>query len=97
MRKHGFILFMDKTGLWCAAPPGFRDLIRDPMGRGRTKRDAVSQLLLCRQFMERAAMTGWRPTLSDFWVVRNALQRGSSKTDRRLCTRYVEQPHLYVV
>jgi hypothetical protein len=41
-RGHGhFILFSDKAGGWCAAPPNFLDLVAHPAGWGRTAEGAI--------------------------------------------------------
>jgi hypothetical protein len=36
-----FIIFSDKAGCWCAAPPNFVDLVAHPTGWGRTAEDAT--------------------------------------------------------
>jgi hypothetical protein len=69
MREHGFILFQDMAGMWCAAPPGFRDLVHDPSGWGKTPADAVQRLLARADYQERAFTAGWNPRLQDFTVI----------------------------
>ena len=54
-----FILFQHCSGEWCAAPPGFRNLLRDPIGRGETRVEAVRELLGHPEFVERARKGEW--------------------------------------
>jgi hypothetical protein len=63
-----FILFRDHIGRWCAAPPGFRDILRDPIGTGETRIEAMQALLVHPDFVHRARMGEWaeRPGYSDF-------------------------------
>ena len=58
-RQLRFILFRDRTGTWCAAPPGFRNLVRDPTGWGETRSEAVSELLSHPEFIHRAQRGEW--------------------------------------
>jgi len=58
-RQLRFILFRDRTGSWCAAPPGFRNLVRDPTGWGDTRSDAVRELLAHPEFIHRAQRGEW--------------------------------------
>src|SRR5687767_8052845 len=69
MRRYGFILFQDLAGMWCAAAPGFRDLVIDPAGWGKTREDAVQRLLANAEYRRRAELTGWAPAIRDFMVV----------------------------
>jgi hypothetical protein len=69
MRRYGFILFQDRAGMWCAAPPGFRDLVIDPAGWGKTREAAVQRLLANAEYRRRARLTGWAPALRDFMIV----------------------------
>lgn len=63
-----FILFQHSSGAWCAAPPGFRNLLLDPVGLGETRIDAVQGLLRHPEFQERARKGEWVrwPRLLDF-------------------------------
>ena len=62
-----FILFRDDAGMWCAAPPTFRDLMFDPTGWGETRVDAISDLLRDREFLWGVKRGEWVfPTLADF-------------------------------
>jgi hypothetical protein len=54
-----FILFQHSSGVWCAAPPGFRNLLLDPVGSGETRIHAVRQLLSHPEFQERARKGEW--------------------------------------
>ena len=69
MRDGVFILFQDAAGLWCAAPPGFRDLIHDPTGWGKTREEAVERLLARPDYQALAQSAGWCPSLRDFVIV----------------------------
>jgi hypothetical protein len=53
-----YILFRDSVGYWCAAPPGFRNLVFDPTGWGRTREDAISALLAHPEFQDRLVVDG---------------------------------------
>jgi len=69
MGSHGrFILFRDRNGSWCAAPPGFRNLVRDPTGWGATRVEAVRQLLAHPEYVHRAQQREWprNPGLAAF-------------------------------
>lgn len=62
-----FTLFEDAAGVWCAAPPGFRNVLLDPVGWGSTRREAVACLLDHPDFQERARICGWgTPRVRDF-------------------------------
>jgi hypothetical protein len=67
-RQDPFILFRERADVWCAAPPGFRDPWRDPIGRGRTRVEAVRELLAHPAFVRRAKMREWplQPGLGAF-------------------------------
>ena len=69
MNEIGFILFQNDAGVWCAAPPGFRNADDDFVGWGETDRQAVKSLLARPDYQNRAAAAGWKPTLCDFAVV----------------------------
>jgi hypothetical protein len=61
-----FILFRDGE-LWCAAPPGFRNLALDPAGWGSTRDEAISNLCRDREFQARAREQKWpEPKIEDF-------------------------------
>ena len=63
-----FLLFHDDEGNWFAAPPGFQTLLRHPIGRGRTRIEAVQDLLAHPDFIDRAKRGEWapEPRLADF-------------------------------
>jgi hypothetical protein len=62
-----FILFRDQDGFWCAAPPGFVDLVEHPTGWGRTAEDAIIDLLRQPEFHNRASRGEWLlPRAVDF-------------------------------
>ena len=67
-----FLLFHDADGHWYAAPPGFQTLLRHPLGRGRTRLEAVENLVAHPEFIHRARMGEWspEPRLSDFVEMR---------------------------
>ena len=67
MKCAPFILFRHRSD-WCAAPPGFRNLLRDPIGHGQTRVEAIHELLTHPQFILRAQMGEWplRPGLGAF-------------------------------
>ena len=69
MRDGAFILFQDSAGLWCAAPPGFRDLLHDPTGWGKSREEAVRRLLSRADYQARAEVAGWKPGMRDFVIV----------------------------
>ena len=54
-----FKLFRDQAGAWCAAPPGFRNLLTHPIGRGRTRTEAIRELLSHPEFVQRARLGEW--------------------------------------
>ena len=54
-----FILFLHSSGAWCAAPPGFRNLLLDPVGLGETPMDAVRELLCHPEFVQRSSKGEW--------------------------------------
>jgi len=65
--SHHFILFKDGTGIWCAAPPGFRDPVVDPAGWGATREEAVWNLTAQQEFQARAHRECWPDiTVADF-------------------------------
>jgi hypothetical protein len=55
-----------------AAPPGFQTLLRHPTGRGRTRLEAIEDLVVHPEFIHRARMGEWspEPRLSDFVEMR---------------------------
>jgi len=57
--SNAFILFLHSCGTWCAAPPGFRDLLLDPVGLGETRIDAVRALLSHPEFVQRSSKGEW--------------------------------------
>ena len=63
-----FLLFNDDQGHWYAAPPGFQTLLRHPIGRGRTRLEAVDALVAHPEFIHRAQVGEWSPgpRLEDF-------------------------------
>ena len=71
-----FCLFED-GGLWCAVPPGFNDFDEDPIGWGRTQREAVQNLVGSAEFRTRAAREGWNmnPSAADFTVLDRSAER----------------------
>ena len=54
-----FILFQHSTSVWCSAPPGFRNLVLDPIGRGETRVEAVRELFRHPEFVARAQKGEW--------------------------------------
>lgn len=61
-----FILFRDGE-LWCAAPPGFRNLALDPAGWGNTREEAIANLRRDQEFQARAREQKWpEPTVEEF-------------------------------
>jgi len=58
-RHSSFLLFRNGSEGWCAAPPGFRNLLRDPVGCGPTRADAVSDLFAHPEYVLRAKMGEW--------------------------------------
>jgi hypothetical protein len=72
MGRHArFILFRDRNGAWCAAPPGFCNLVRDPTGWGATRVEAVRELLAHPEYVHRAQRGEWprNPGLAAFLEV----------------------------
>jgi hypothetical protein len=57
--SNAFILFLHSCGTWCAAPPGFRNLLLDPVGLGETRIDAVRALLSHPEFVQRSSKGEW--------------------------------------
>ena len=66
--KNTFLLFQHSADTWCAAPPGFHDVLRDPVGQGSTRVEAVDALLAHPEFIHRAKLGEWplEPGLGDF-------------------------------
>ena len=66
--QNRFILFRDRNSAWCAAPPGFHNLMRDPTGWGETRVEAVRQLLAHPEYIHRAQRGEWprNPGLAAF-------------------------------
>src|SRR6266446_636395 len=62
-RLKPFILFLHSSGAWCAAPPGFRNLLLDPVGLGETRMDAVRELLSHPEFVQRSSKGEWPPCI----------------------------------
>jgi hypothetical protein len=50
-----FLLFQHRSGAWCATPPGYRNLLQDPLGWGPSRVEAVRDLLCHLEFLARAA------------------------------------------
>jgi hypothetical protein len=67
-----FLLFHGDDGQWYAAPPGFQTLLRHPVGRGRTRVEAIDDLVAHPEFIHRARMGEWspEPRLADFVELR---------------------------
>jgi hypothetical protein len=66
-RQFRFVLFVDSSGTWFAAPPRFRNFLRDPIGVGDSRENAVAALLTNPELRGRAKGKGWNiPTLADF-------------------------------
>jgi hypothetical protein len=64
-----FILFLDDSGTWWAAPPNFEET--DPIGMGKTPREAMNSLLHNPFFQERVFMGEWKiPAWDDFVRIR---------------------------
>ena len=68
MRHAPFFLFRNRSDAWCAAPPGFRNFLRDPIGYGQTRVEAISDLLAHPEFILRAKKGEWplQPSLEAF-------------------------------
>ena len=67
-----FILFQELDGTWCAAPPSFRTSLLDPVGRGNTRQEAITNLLRDRECQELIREQDWtEPTADDFLEVRS--------------------------
>jgi hypothetical protein len=56
-----FLLFKNDKAEWFAAPPGLQTLLTHPVGRGRTAREAVGNLVAHPEFIQRASMGEWTP------------------------------------
>jgi hypothetical protein len=97
MRKHGFVLFQDMVGMWCAAPPGFRDLMHDPSGWGKTRDEAVQRLLARADYQERAFTAGWNPRLRDFTIVPPPLENLDALEQDGLRVAARDAPRLHPV
>jgi hypothetical protein len=81
---HRFILFEDRTGTWCAAPPGFRDPVVDPVGWGATREEAVLNLTGQHEFQERAHRECWPDiTIADFIEVPEPTSAGLEDDPKR--------------
>jgi hypothetical protein len=57
------MLFLHSSGAWCAAPPGFRSLLLDPIGVAKTRVEAVHGLLCHPEFVERSSKGEWPPCM----------------------------------
>src|SRR5580692_8160257 len=77
MSRHtSFTLFRDHSGVWFATPPRFRNLLRDPIGRGETRDEAKLALLSHPEFIHRAKLGEWplHPSAAHFAeVVRDGI------------------------
>jgi hypothetical protein len=60
-RSDHFILFQHSSGAWCSAPPGFRNILLDPIGRGESRVEAVRELFRHPEFVARARKGEWPP------------------------------------
>jgi hypothetical protein len=62
-----YILFRDGNA-WCAAPPRFHNLQRDPIGWGDTRERAVRALINNPEFQLKALQEDWpeRPDIAEF-------------------------------
>ena len=58
-----FILFLHSSGAWGAAPPGFRNLLLDPIGLGETRVKAVHEPLYHPEFVQRSLRGEWPPSV----------------------------------
>jgi len=56
-------LFLHSSGAWCAAPPGFRNLLLDPIGLGETRVEAVHELFHHPEFVQRSLRGEWPPSV----------------------------------
>jgi hypothetical protein len=81
-RSDYFILFQHCSGEWCAAPPDFRNLPRDPIGRGETPVEAVRELLGHPEFVERARKGEW-PSYVGFGAFVEAPEPDGVRYERR--------------
>jgi len=75
-RHTSFTLFRDHSSTWFAAPPRFRNLLRDPIGRGETRDEAKRELLTHPEFIHRAKLGEWplHPSAAHFVeVVRDGI------------------------
>jgi hypothetical protein len=60
-QREPFILYHDATGAWYAAPPGFQSILRDPLGRGESRSEAIRDLCTHPEFIHRARLGEWPP------------------------------------
>jgi hypothetical protein len=84
-----FIVFQEPDGTWCAAPPSFRTSPFDPVGRGNTRQEAITNLLRDRECHELIREQGWtQPTADDFLDVLSREGQGTAtNTDRQAALR----------
>src|SRR5262245_463165 len=59
MTSDTFLLFRDRRGGWCAAPPPFRNILSHPVGLGKTQAEAVLDLLGDPEFVHRGLSGEW--------------------------------------
>ena len=85
-----FILFQHSCGLWCAAPPGFRNLLLDPIGVGETRVEAARELFRHPGFVDRALKGEWPPCAGFDAFVEVPEPECTKFADRRSQTRVGE-------
>src|SRR6185295_18238747 len=79
-----FILSRNSAGMWCAAPPCFRDAAIDPVGCGVTREDAVWDLMRQREIRDRAQRECWPEiTVDNFVEVRRDSLDNDAKERRK--------------
>ena len=84
-----FIVFREPDDTWCAAPPSFRTSPLDPVGRGKTRQEAITNLLRDRECHELIREHGWtEPTADDFLDVLSRDSEGTpTNTDQQAALR----------
>jgi hypothetical protein len=81
--SNSFVLFLHSSGTWCAAPPGFRNLLLDPIGLGETRVDAVRELLHHPEFVQRSLRGEWPPSIGHSTFVEVRAPDCTECVDRR--------------
>ncbi len=61
-QREPFTLYHDARGTWYAVPPGFRGILRDPLGRGKSPSKAIRDLCTHPEFVHRAGLGEWCPS-----------------------------------